>query len=51
MALRIQKERLDGALLPSFRDYSKMFVINRERLARAKSDVMVMHPGPGERQC
>jgi aspartate carbamoyltransferase catalytic subunit len=46
MMLRIQKERLGSALLPSLREYSKIFGLNRTRLALAKKDAIVMHPGP-----
>jgi len=46
MALRIQRERLSGALLPSLREYARLFGLNAARLARAKSDAIVMHPGP-----
>jgi aspartate carbamoyltransferase catalytic subunit len=46
MMLRIQKERLGSALLPSLREYSKIFGLNRARLALAKKDAIVMHPGP-----
>jgi aspartate carbamoyltransferase catalytic subunit len=46
MALRIQRERLEGALLPSMREYSRQFGINEQRLALAKPDAIVMHPGP-----
>lgn len=46
MMLRIQQERLGGALLPSTREYARQFGLNRERLALAKDDCMVMHPGP-----
>ncbi len=46
MALRIQRERLEGALLPSMREYSREFGINEKRLALAKPDAIVMHPGP-----
>jgi aspartate carbamoyltransferase catalytic subunit len=49
MALRIQKERLSGALLPSLREYSRQFGINATRLALAKPDAIVMHPGPVNR--
>lgn len=49
MMLRIQKERLEGALLPSMREYSRMFGLNPRRLALAKSDAIVMHPGPMNR--
>jgi len=46
MALRIQRERLSGALLPSLREYARLFGLNAARLALAKSDAIVMHPGP-----
>ncbi len=46
MALRIQKERMEGGLLPSMREYAARFGLNDARLGRAKPDVLVMHPGP-----
>ena len=46
MALRIQRERQAGGLLPSLREYAARFGITRERLAAARPDVLVMHPGP-----
>jgi aspartate carbamoyltransferase catalytic subunit len=46
MVLRIQRERLAGALLPSMREYARLFGINASRLSRAKPDAIVMHPGP-----
>ena len=46
MALRIQRERQAGGLLPSLREYAARFGISRERLRAAKPDVLVMHPGP-----
>jgi aspartate carbamoyltransferase catalytic subunit len=46
MALRIQKERLAGALLPTLREYSRQFGLNATRLSLAKPDAIVMHPGP-----
>ena len=46
MTLRIQQERLSGALLPSLREYARLFGIGPARLALAKSDAIVMHPGP-----
>jgi len=46
MALRLQKERQDDALIPSLRDYVRRYQVNAERLARAHRDVLVMHPGP-----
>lgn len=44
--LRIQQERQSSGLFPSIREYSRLYGITAERLARAKDDVMVMHPGP-----
>lgn len=46
MMLRIQKERMDGAMFPTDREYSIMFGLNLKRLAMAKKDVLIMHPGP-----
>jgi aspartate carbamoyltransferase catalytic subunit len=46
MTLRIQKERMAAGLLPSLREYAATYGITRERLAAAKPDVLVMHPGP-----
>jgi aspartate carbamoyltransferase catalytic subunit len=49
MMLRIQKERLEGALLPSMREYSRTFGLNAKRLTAAAPDAVVMHPGPMNR--
>ena len=49
MALRIQRERFSGALLPSVREYSATFGIDRAKLRFAKDDAIVMHPGPVNR--
>jgi aspartate carbamoyltransferase catalytic subunit len=46
MALRLQRERMDAGLLPSLREYAARFGLTRERLAAAKADALVMHPGP-----
>ncbi len=46
MALRLQKERQRAGHLPSLREYSRLFGINEQRLALAKPDVLLMHPGP-----
>jgi aspartate carbamoyltransferase catalytic subunit len=46
MMLRIQMERQGKMLLPSLREYSKVFGLNEEKLSKAKSDVLIMHPGP-----
>ncbi len=44
--LRIQFERLGGNPFPSVREYSHFFGLTVERVARAKPELMVMHPGP-----
>jgi aspartate carbamoyltransferase catalytic subunit len=49
MALRIQNERLSGTYLPSVREYSATFGIDRQTLRYAKDDAIVMHPGPVNR--
>jgi aspartate carbamoyltransferase catalytic subunit len=46
MMLRIQKERMGGGLFPNTREYSRYFGLNQRRLALAKPDAIVMHPGP-----
>jgi aspartate carbamoyltransferase catalytic subunit len=46
MLLRIQHERMTGAFLPSLREYFTTFGMTTERVARAKPDVIIMHPGP-----
>jgi aspartate carbamoyltransferase catalytic subunit len=46
MALRIQNERLSGAMLASTREYARTFGLNAAVLSRAKGDAIVMHPGP-----
>jgi aspartate carbamoyltransferase catalytic subunit len=46
MMLRIQRERLGAALIPSLREYSRVFGLSRARLGLAKSTAIVMHPGP-----
>jgi aspartate carbamoyltransferase catalytic subunit len=47
--LRIQLERQEKGLFPSIREYSSLFGLNPERLALAKPDAIVMHPGPMNR--
>jgi len=44
--LRLQRERMDGALLPSAHEYFQLYGLTEERLKRARPDVIVMHPGP-----
>ncbi len=47
--LRLQNERMNGALLPSAQEYFKSYGLTPERLALAKPDAIVMHPGPMNR--
>ena len=49
MMLRLQNERMNGALLPSASEYFKTYGLTAERLALAESDAIVMHPGPMNR--
>ena len=49
MMLRLQRERMDGAFIPSAREYYRFFGLDRERLKLAKPDALVMHPGPMNR--
>ena len=46
MMLRLQRERMCSALLPSEHEYFKRYGLNEEKLAHAKADAIVMHPGP-----
>ena len=49
MMLRIQQERMQGAFFPSLREYFHVFGMTAARVARAKPDVIIMHPGPMNR--
>lgn len=49
MMLRAQKERMEGAFIPSIREYFTFWGLTRERLARAQPNAIVMHPGPMNR--
>jgi aspartate carbamoyltransferase catalytic subunit len=44
--LRLQRERMQGALLPSESEYYSLYGLTTERLKIAKPDAIVMHPGP-----
>jgi aspartate carbamoyltransferase catalytic subunit len=46
MALRLQQERMQGGFIPATREYSRMYQVNAERLARARPGALVLHPGP-----
>ena len=50
MVLRIQFERMNECFFPSVREYFRYFGLNRERVERASPDVIVMHPGPVNRE-
>ncbi|HEU4960372.1 MAG TPA: aspartate carbamoyltransferase catalytic subunit [Sphingomonas sp.] len=49
MMLRLQNERMNGGFIPSTREYHLRYGLTLERLARAKPDALVMHPGPMNR--
>ncbi|CUJ04619.1 aspartate carbamoyltransferase catalytic subunit [Cognatishimia activa] len=49
MMLRLQKERMDGGFIPSEREYYHRYGLDAEKLAHAKDDAIVMHPGPMNR--
>ena len=49
MMLRLQKERMDGGFIPSEREYYHRYGLDAEKLAHAKEDAIVMHPGPMNR--
>ncbi len=49
MMLRLQLERMDGAFLPSRREFFRFYGLTRSRLALAAPDALVMHPGPMNR--
>ena len=46
MALRIQRERQESGLLPSLREYVKLYQVSSNRMERAGPGALVMHPGP-----
>jgi len=46
MMLRLQTERMNGNFLPSTREYFHFFGLDHEKVARAKPDALIMHPGP-----
>ena len=49
MMLRLQRERMAGSFVPSTREYYHFFGLDHEKLARAKPDALIMHPGPMNR--
>jgi aspartate carbamoyltransferase catalytic subunit len=49
MMLRLQNERMDGAFIPSAREFHALYGLTPERFQGAKPDALVMHPGPMNR--
>ncbi len=49
MMLRLQRERMSGAFVPSVREYFQFYGLDAEKLKAAKEDALVMHPGPMNR--
>ena len=49
MMLRLQLERMQGSYVPSQREYFHFFGLDQEKLAKAKPDALIMHPGPMNR--
>jgi aspartate carbamoyltransferase catalytic subunit len=49
MMLRLQRERMNGSFVPSVQEYFHYYGLDREKLAYAKPDALVMHPGPMNR--
>jgi aspartate carbamoyltransferase catalytic subunit len=49
MMLRLQNERMQGDFIPSPREYFHLYGLDERRLALAKPDALVMHPGPMNR--
>ncbi len=47
--LRLQLERMQGGYIPSLREYNRVFGVTRERLERAKREILILHPGPMNR--
>ena len=49
MMLRLQRERMNGAFIPSVREYYRYYGLDREKLSYASPEALVMHPGPMNR--
>ncbi len=49
MMLRLQTERMQGSYVPSIREYFRFFGLDYDKLAEAKPDALIMHPGPMNR--
>lgn len=50
MMLRIQQERMQGCYIPSLEEYFKLYGLTHKKISNAKPNVMVMHPGPMNRE-
>ena len=46
MALRLQKERQEGGLFPTLREYTELYGLNSRRVEKTNEDALIMHPGP-----
>ncbi len=49
MMLRVQRERMTGGFIPSTREFFRLYGLDRDKLAAAKPDALIMHPGPMNR--
>ena len=49
MMLRLQRERMNGSYVPSVKEYFRYHGLDEDKLAFAKPDALVMHPGPMNR--
>jgi aspartate carbamoyltransferase catalytic subunit len=49
MMLRLQTERMRGSYVPSIREYFRFYGLDYDKLASAKPDALIMHPGPMNR--
>ena len=49
MMLRLQRERMQGNFFPSIREYFNFFGLDEAKLANAKDNALIMHPGPMNR--
>jgi aspartate carbamoyltransferase catalytic subunit len=49
MMLRLQRERMNGSFVPSTQEYFAYFGLDQKKLAFARPDALVMHPGPMNR--
>jgi aspartate carbamoyltransferase catalytic subunit len=49
MMLRLQRERMNGAFVPSLKEFARFYGLDEEKLKWAKPDALVMHPGPMNR--